>query len=230
MARGVMVCESGHSQSWPKRPSTTCRSYVGFATLPKPKLTHAPPCNAGDCFRYASIAAACSACSTPQTSRRKAAASFMQAISVNETAARRASEWHQHMTDNPTRAPRVLIIENDFLIGEMLHDMVADLGYAVTKVAHQLPSALDEISKENFDGALVNIGIDEQKHGSEIADILLAKNIPFAFVTGYGHALEQRHAGIPLLQKPFNIDQLRMVLEAIIGPGGSPHHTASHAA
>jgi hypothetical protein len=100
----------------------------------------------------------------------------------------------------------------------------------VTKVAHGLPSALNEISKENFDGALVNIGIDEQKHGSEIADVLLAKNIPFGFVTGYGHALEQRHAGIPLLQKPFNSEQLRVLLEAIVGPGGRPNHNPSHAA
>jgi DNA-binding response OmpR family regulator len=134
------------------------------------------------------------------------------------------------MTDHPLRAPRVLIIENDFLIGEMLHDMVADLGYAVTKVAHQLPSALNEIFKENFDGALVNIGIDDQKHGSDIADILLAKGVPFAFVTGYRHALEPRHAHIPLLQKPFNSEQLRALLETIVGPGGSPNHSASHAA
>lgn len=133
------------------------------------------------------------------------------------------------MTDKPARVPRVLIIENDFLIGEMLHDMVAELGYGVTKVAHRLPSALREISKENFDAALVNIGIDEQKHGNEIADILLDKNIPFGFVTGYGHALEERHAHIPLLQKPFNRDQLRVLLERILGPG-SPNHTASHAA
>ena len=134
------------------------------------------------------------------------------------------------MTDNPRRPPRVLIIENDFLIGEMLQDMVTELGYSVTKVAHRLPSALNEISKDNFDGALVNIGIDDQKHGNNIADLLLAKNIPFAFVTGYGHAFEQRHAGIPLLQKPFNSEQLRVLLEAIIGPGGSPNHTTSRAA
>ena len=133
------------------------------------------------------------------------------------------------MTDNQERSPRVLIIENDFLIGEMLHDMVAELGYGVTKVAHALPSALNQISKENFDGALVNIGIDQQRHGSDIADILLAKNIPFAFVTGYGHALEQRHAGIPLLQKPFNSTQLRGLLEAILGPV-DPNRSTSHAA
>ena len=134
------------------------------------------------------------------------------------------------MTESPSRAPRVLIIENDFLIGEMLHDMVAELGYGVTKVAHRLPSALREISKENFDGALVNIGIDAEKHGSDIADILLEKNIPFGFVTGYGHALEQRHTHIPLLQKPFNREQLRALLEVIVGPGGRPNHTTSHAA
>ena len=134
------------------------------------------------------------------------------------------------MTDNPARAPRVLIIENDFLIGEMIHDMVAELGYAVTKVAHRLPSALNEISKENFDGALVNIGIDEEKHGNEIADILLAKKIPFGFVTGYGRALEQRHQHIPLLQKPFNREQMRVLLEAVVGPGKSPNHNTSNAA
>ena len=42
---------------------------------------------------------------------------------------------------NPARAPRVLIIKNDFLISEMLHDLVAELGYSVTKVAHRLPLA-----------------------------------------------------------------------------------------
>ena len=50
--------------------------------------------------------------------------------------------------------------QNDFLIGEMIHDMVTELGYRVTHVAHRFGSALREISKENFDGALVNIGID----------------------------------------------------------------------
>ncbi|HEY7229419.1 MAG TPA: response regulator [Pseudolabrys sp.] len=134
------------------------------------------------------------------------------------------------MTDNRTHAPRVLIIENDFLIGEMIHEMTADLGYTVTKVAHRLPSALREISKENFDGALVNIGIDEQKHGSDIADLLAEKNIPFGFVTGYGHALEERHAHVPLLQKPFTREQLRELLETLIGPAGGPQRSSSDAA
>ena len=122
-------------------------------------------------------------------------------------------------------APRVLIIENDFLIAEMINDMVRDLGYTVTRTVHRLPSALKELSKENFDGALVNIGIDEQKHGVEIADILTEMGVPFGFVTGYGHALAERHAHVPLLQKPFNAEQLRALLQTIVGPAGSPNST-----
>jgi CheY-like chemotaxis protein len=78
-------------------------------------------------------------------------------------------------------SPRVLIIENDFLIGEMIHDMVRGLGYTVTRTVHRVPSALREIGKENFDAALVNIGIDEQNHGEDIADILMEMGVSFWF-------------------------------------------------
>jgi CheY-like chemotaxis protein len=122
--------------------------------------------------------------------------------------------------------PRVLIIENDYLIAEMIHDMVRDLGYAVTQTVHRLPSALKEFSKENFDGALVNIGIDEQKHGVELADILTEMDIPFGFITGYGHSFAERHAHVPLLQKPFNERQLRELLETVVGPAGTPNNTS----
>jgi DNA-binding NtrC family response regulator len=131
------------------------------------------------------------------------------------------------MSDQTQNAPRVLIIEDEYLIGEMIHDMVTELGYRVTHVAHRFGSALREISKENFDGALVNIRIDAAKHGTDIADVLIEKGIPFGFVTGFGHAFETRHEKIPLLQKPFNRDQLRELLETLIGPSGTPN---SHAA
>jgi CheY-like chemotaxis protein len=119
-----------------------------------------------------------------------------------------------------SKPPRILIIENEVLIAEMIHQMVHDLGYVVTRTVHRFPSAVRELSKENFDGALVNIGIDQQKHGIEIADILLEMGIPFGFVTGYAQPLSKRHANVPLLQKPFTEDQLRGFLEKLVGPSG----------
>src|SRR5262245_22568878 len=116
------------------------------------------------------------------------------------------------------QSTRILIVENDFLIAEMVHDMVRDLGYEVMKPVHRLPSALREIGKENFDCALVNIGIDAEKHGIEIADVLKELGVPFGFITGYSHPLAERHADVPLLEKPFNADQLRVFLERLVGP------------
>jgi two-component SAPR family response regulator len=78
------------------------------------------------------------------------------------------------------KRPRVLIIESDFLIAEMIQDMVDDLGYIVSRTVHHLPSALEELKKENFDTVLVNIGIDQEKHGTEIAEILADMGVPFA--------------------------------------------------
>lgn len=115
-------------------------------------------------------------------------------------------------------SPRVLIIENNFLIAEMVHDMVRDLGYGVTKIAYRLPSALKEIDKDNFDCALVNIGIDAEKHGIGIADVLRDLGVPFGFITGYPHSLAERHADVPLLEKPFSPKQLRDFLGRLVGP------------
>jgi len=114
--------------------------------------------------------------------------------------------------------PRILIIENEFLIAEMVHDMVCALGYSAKRPVHRFPSALKEIGNENFDCALVNIGIDAAKHGIEIADVLKELGVPFGFVTGYNQVLAERHTDVPLLQKPFSAEQLRVFLESLVGP------------
>ena len=115
------------------------------------------------------------------------------------------------------QSPRVLIIENNFLIAEMVNDVVRDLGYGVTKIAYNLPSALKEIDEDNFDCALVNIGIDAEKHGIDIADVLKELGVPFGFITGYTHPLAERHRDVPLLGKPFSPRQLRDFLERLVG-------------
>ena len=43
--------------------------------------------------------------------------------------------------------------------------------------------------------------------------------MPFAFVSGYQQTFEERHAPVPLLLKPFMPDQVRALLEQLVGPG-----------
>jgi hypothetical protein len=53
----------------------------------------------------------------------------------------------------------------------------------------------------------------------KVADRLLAKGIPFAFVTGYDYLIEPRHEKSPVIQKPFAPAQLLTLLKALVGPG-----------
>ena len=118
------------------------------------------------------------------------------------------------------RPPRILIIEDELLIALMIEEMVREVGYRVSGVAHTLPMAKLEIAKRNYDAVLLDINIGGQ-YRAEIADRLPAWGVPFAFVTGYDYLVEPRHAQAPVLQKPFTPAQLRELLECLVGPGSS---------
>ena len=117
---------------------------------------------------------------------------------------------------NPRAPPRVLIIEDQMLIDNLVDDIVSELGYAVSGMAAAAAAAHQEFVKRNFDAVLLEIGLDGP-YSPEIADVLLETGIPFAFVTAYDGPFEARHADVPLLRKPFTADQLRVLLEKLVG-------------
>ena len=106
------------------------------------------------------------------------------------------------------------------MILDLMVDMIGALGYAVAATANTLSSARRELCKRNFDAVLLDLGIDGQC-GPEIADQLLKLGVPFAFVTGYDGSFEERHASVPLLQKPFTVAQLASLLEKLAGQPGA---------
>jgi DNA-binding response OmpR family regulator len=115
-------------------------------------------------------------------------------------------------------APRILIIEDELLIALMIEEMVRDIGYRVSGVAHTIAMATREFAKRNYDSVLLDINIGGRFH-AEIADQLVSSGIPFAFVTGYDYLVDPRHEKIPVLQKPFMPAHLRALLETLVGPG-----------
>lgn len=117
----------------------------------------------------------------------------------------------------PSSAPRLLIAEDEYLILELVAYYVELLGYRVSGRAASLEQVRSELGNPNFDGVLLDIRLGSTL-STEVADLLLERGTPFAFVTGYDHTLEPRHARVPLLRKPFTAEQLRAVLEKIVGP------------
>src|SRR3546814_2402568 len=74
---------------------------------------------------------------------------------------------------------RILLVEDDVLIGMMLADMFDALDLPEPAQATSNEEALALIAAEPLAGALVDINLGDEK-GWPVADALAAKDIPFA--------------------------------------------------
>jgi CheY-like chemotaxis protein len=120
------------------------------------------------------------------------------------------------MTDTSQARPRVLVVEDEYLIRMLLEDMLADLGYAVAAAVGNMAEARDHAGNGDFSVAVLDVNLD----GEEIfpvADILAGRGLPFVFVTGYGErSLPERYSNRPALQKPFQAEQLEAALAGLL--------------
>lgn len=79
---------------------------------------------------------------------------------------------------------RVIIVEDEVLIAKHIEDSLQNNNFSVVGIAHDSETALDYINNRNPDFIILDINIDGQKDGIEIAEIIKEKyNIPFMFLT-----------------------------------------------
>ena len=110
---------------------------------------------------------------------------------------------------------RVLVVEDEMLIGMLLEDMLTDIGHEVAAIVPRLKEAMVAVERETYDMAVLDVHL----HGESafpVAEALIAKGVPFVFATGYGErGLPEAYRGRPVLQKPFAKDDLDRVLKAL---------------
>ena len=106
---------------------------------------------------------------------------------------------------------RILLVEDDVLIGMMLVDMFDALGLPEPAQAASRDEALAIIATESLGGALVDINLGDEK-GWPVADALAERGIPFAFTSGGGDILPPAHAHRRLVAKPFRISDIEAAL------------------
>lgn len=121
-----------------------------------------------------------------------------------------------------TRGRRVLVVDDETLITMLIEDMLTDLGCATVGPAHQLNEALGLAREADFDCAILDLNLNGAST-APVAKALQARNIPFAFVSGYAVSdLGPDFEAAPVLQKPFNAQDIAAVLDRI---HGAPAHT-----
>jgi DNA-binding response OmpR family regulator len=104
---------------------------------------------------------------------------------------------------------RILVIEDEVLIGMLLEDMLTDLGYEIVGTASRVEEAKALAAAADCDLAILDVNLNGQEV-YPVAEILAARGIAFLFATGYGErGLPAAFQGRPTLQKPFQIEMLQ---------------------
>lgn len=82
--------------------------------------------------------------------------------------------------------PKILIVEDDPIIAKDLEGFLQKFSYTTIGLAYDSETALDMIHTRSPDLVLLDINIDGQKDGIEVAHIIKANyEIPFLFITSF---------------------------------------------
>jgi PAS domain S-box-containing protein len=107
---------------------------------------------------------------------------------------------------------RVLLVEDEALVGMMMTDFLRDIGFHVVGPFGRVAEAIDAINCEQLEAAILDINLRGELI-YDLADELTGRGVPIVFVTGYGaDAVDRRFADFPVLQKPVDSAALRRVL------------------
>lgn len=111
---------------------------------------------------------------------------------------------------------RILIVEDDAIIGMLLEEYVMMMGREPIAVVDGVTPALARIAQGGIDAAIVDIHLANGDNGDPIAAALAEANIPFLVATGgFTGALGPAWRNRPVLAKPFTLASLSEALGAL---------------
>jgi len=115
----------------------------------------------------------------------------------------------------PLGHKRVLVVEDEFLLGLSLLEDLAEAGADVVGPVSTLDEALEVVMSDAFDLALLDINIRGEM-SFPIADALLARNVPLIFLTGYdADVIPERLRRWPRIGKPYDPRELASTLAVV---------------
>jgi len=119
-----------------------------------------------------------------------------------------------------THLQRIMVVDDQFLLALDVADVVEDNGHLVQGPFSTVDRALAQLETEVPDCALLDINMGQGTTTEPIAKELMARNVPFAFITGYTAAdvLSSRFSHIERLGKPAVARDIGKLLKRLL-PG-----------
>jgi two-component SAPR family response regulator len=112
----------------------------------------------------------------------------------------------------PVEGRRILVVEDEALVGMLMKDLLAELDFAVIGPFANISDAAAGLLVDEVAAALLDVNLAGEPiypFAARIAE----RGIPLIFVTDYiAEAIDERFAAVPVLQKPIEREALRAVL------------------
>lgn len=125
------------------------------------------------------------------------------------------------MDELPSNRLRLLIVENDRVTARDLEATLRRRGFVVSGIAYSAEQALDLLRGEKPDLVLLDIQLDGDEDGIELARTLRREHgIPCVFLTGYSEeailARAREAQPAAFLRKPFSDAEIAVCLESVV--------------
>ena len=98
---------------------------------------------------------------------------------------------------------RILVVEDDALVGLLLSEMLEAMGHAVCAVASSEDGALASAARTNPGMLIVDARLHEGSGLSAVDSILREGHVPHFFVTGDIRGILDIRPGAVVIEKPF---------------------------
>jgi CheY-like chemotaxis protein len=125
------------------------------------------------------------------------------------------------MAGSPLHKLHILVVEDEFLIAMSLQDVLETAGSVVVGPVSSVEKAIATIESEvRIDAAVLDVNLGG-KVAYPVADLLIARKIPFVFTSGYDdNVLRSRYSNVKTCTKPY---QFQAMEEALVqAMSGSP--------
>ena len=114
--------------------------------------------------------------------------------------------------DRTDHARRVLLAEDETLVAIMMSELLGELGYETVGPFADVASAQEAANTGDFHAAVLDVNLNG-KLIYPVAELLVARNVPIVFTTGYEiDTIDPRFHGAAILRKPIERQELRDLL------------------
>ena len=118
--------------------------------------------------------------------------------------------------DGRLNGRRVLVVEDEAMIAALIEMTLREAGCSVVGPIAGAGHALAAIERESFDAVVLDI-CDGDSRSYPLADALLARGVPFLFVSGLAcRDMPADYRACPYVTKPFTPDALISALDRTI--------------